>query len=70
MRPPVSRLIGASLAGRNVAAIYASDLPSAFAAKAATKAIPIVFATGADPSNFLASFRSSVLKPKLSPHQV
>jgi putative tryptophan/tyrosine transport system substrate-binding protein len=35
--------------GRDVAAIFAADLPSAFAAKAATKTIPIVFATGADP---------------------
>ena len=31
-----------------MAAIYASDVPSAFAAKAATQTIPIVFATGAD----------------------
>jgi putative ABC transport system substrate-binding protein len=38
----------AELVGRNVAAIYASDLPSAFAAKAATKTIPIVFGIGAD----------------------
>ena len=35
--------------GRDVAAIFAPDLPSAFAAKAATKTIPIVFAMGADP---------------------
>jgi putative ABC transport system substrate-binding protein len=35
--------------GRDVAAIFATDLPSAFAAKAATKTIPIVFITGADP---------------------
>jgi putative ABC transport system substrate-binding protein len=41
--------LAAELVGRNVAAIYASDLPSAFAAKAATKTIPIVFGTGADP---------------------
>ena len=33
----------------DVAAIYAADLPAAFAAKAATQMIPIVFATGADP---------------------
>jgi putative tryptophan/tyrosine transport system substrate-binding protein len=32
-----------------VSAICAVDLPSAFAAKAATKTIPIVFVTGADP---------------------
>ena len=41
--------LAAELVGRNVAAIVAADLPSAFAAKAATKTIPIVFATGADP---------------------
>jgi putative ABC transport system substrate-binding protein len=35
--------------GRNVAAIFATDVPSAFAAKAATQTIPIVFASGADP---------------------
>src|ERR1700677_430650 len=41
--------LAAELVGRNVAAIFAADLPSAFAAKAATKTIPIVFVTGADP---------------------
>ena len=41
--------LAAELVGRDVAAIFAADLPSAFAAKAATKTIPIVFATGADP---------------------
>jgi ABC-type uncharacterized transport system substrate-binding protein len=41
--------LAAELVGRDVAAIFAADLPSAFAAKAATKAIPIVFAMGADP---------------------
>jgi putative tryptophan/tyrosine transport system substrate-binding protein len=41
--------LAAELVGRNVAAIFAGDLPSAFAAKAATKTIPIVFITGADP---------------------
>jgi putative tryptophan/tyrosine transport system substrate-binding protein len=40
--------LAAELVGRNVAVIFASDVPSAFAAKAATKMIPIVFATGAD----------------------
>jgi putative ABC transport system substrate-binding protein len=33
--------LAAELVGRNVAAIYASDLPSAFAAKAATQTIPL-----------------------------
>src|ERR1700722_19255308 len=41
--------LAAELVGRNVAAIFALDLPSAFAAKAATKTIPIVFLMGADP---------------------
>jgi putative ABC transport system substrate-binding protein len=41
--------LAAELVGRNLAAIYATDVPSVFAAKAATKTIPIVFATGADP---------------------
>src|SRR3984957_15392391 len=41
--------LAAELVGRDVAAIFAADLPSAFAAKAATKTIPIVFAMGADP---------------------
>ena len=41
--------LAAELVGRDVAAIFAPDLPSAFAAKAATKTIPIVFSIGADP---------------------
>jgi putative ABC transport system substrate-binding protein len=41
--------LAAELVGRNVTAILADDVPSAFAAKAATKTIPIVFAIGADP---------------------
>jgi putative ABC transport system substrate-binding protein len=41
--------LAAELVGSDVAAIFATDLPSAFAAKAATKTIPIVFGTGADP---------------------
>ena len=41
--------LAAELVGRDVAAIFAADLPSAFAARAATKTIPIVFAMGADP---------------------
>src|SRR5215469_17593655 len=39
----------AELVARNVSVIVAYDLPSAFAAKAATKTIPIVFSVGADP---------------------
>ena len=41
--------LAAEFVGGDVAAIFAGDLPSAFAAKAATKTIPIVFITGADP---------------------
>ena len=41
--------LAAELVGRDVAAIFTADLPSAFAAKAATKTIPIVFGMGADP---------------------
>jgi putative tryptophan/tyrosine transport system substrate-binding protein len=41
--------LAAELVGRNVSVIWANDLPSAFAAKAATKTIPIVFGAGADP---------------------
>jgi len=41
--------LAAELVGRNVSAIWAGDLPSAFALKAATKTIPIVFGIGADP---------------------
>jgi ABC-type uncharacterized transport system substrate-binding protein len=35
--------------GRHVDVILAGDVPPAFAAKAATKTIPIVFVIGADP---------------------
>ena len=41
--------LAAELMGRDVAAIVVSDVPSAFAAKAATKTLPIVFIIGADP---------------------
>ena len=44
----LSSLAG-ELVARNVSVIYALDVPSAFAAKAATKTIPIVFGIGADP---------------------
>ena len=44
----LSSLAG-ELVARNVSVISAFDLPSALAAKAATKTIPIVFMTGADP---------------------
>ena len=37
------------LASRSVAVIVCFDAPAAFAAKAATRTIPIVFVTGADP---------------------
>jgi putative tryptophan/tyrosine transport system substrate-binding protein len=39
----------AELVGRDVAVIVAFDAPAAFAAKAATKTVPIVFFAGADP---------------------
>ena len=41
--------LAGELVSRGVAVIVAFDAPSAFAAKAATKTIPIVFVTGADP---------------------
>jgi putative ABC transport system substrate-binding protein len=42
-------LLAEELLRRNVAVIVAFDTPAAFAAKAATKATPIVFMSGADP---------------------
>ena len=44
----LSSLAG-ELVARNVAVIVALEVPSAFAAKAATRTTPIVFGTGADP---------------------
>jgi putative ABC transport system substrate-binding protein len=41
--------LAGELVSRGVAAIFCFDAPAAFAAKAATKTIPIVFVTGADP---------------------
>jgi putative tryptophan/tyrosine transport system substrate-binding protein len=41
--------LAGELVARNVSVISAFDLPSAFAAKATTKTIPIIFSTGADP---------------------
>ena len=41
--------LATELVGRNVSVIWTNDVPSAFAAKAATKTTPIVFSMGADP---------------------
>src|SRR5262249_51457044 len=41
--------LAGELVARDVSMISALDVPSAFAAKAATKTIPIVFGIGADP---------------------
>src|SRR5215469_9094320 len=41
--------LAAELVARNVSVIVAYDVPSAFAAKEATKTIPVVFGVGADP---------------------
>jgi putative tryptophan/tyrosine transport system substrate-binding protein len=41
--------LATELVGRNVSVIWTNDVPSAFAAKAATRTTPIVFSIGADP---------------------
>jgi putative tryptophan/tyrosine transport system substrate-binding protein len=41
--------LATELVGRNVSVIWTNDVPSAFAAKAATRTTPIVFSMGADP---------------------
>ena len=50
--------LAAELVRGDVAAIYATDVPSAFAAKAATKTIPIVFATVSIRSRWASSIVS------------
>jgi putative tryptophan/tyrosine transport system substrate-binding protein len=42
-------LLAVELVSRNVAAIVTWDAPASFAAKAATKTVPIVFFSGTDP---------------------
>jgi putative tryptophan/tyrosine transport system substrate-binding protein len=54
--------LAAETVGRDVAVIFAADLPSAFAAKEATKTIPIVFSHGADPVK--VSLVDSLSRPK------
>jgi putative tryptophan/tyrosine transport system substrate-binding protein len=41
--------LAVELVARNLSVIVAVDVPSSFAAKAATRTIPIVFVTGVDP---------------------
>jgi len=70
----------ADLVQRNVSAIAVFGLPAALAAKAATAAIPIIFATGAHPvtSGLVASFNKpggnltgiSLLSPALATKQI
>ena len=42
--------LATELVGRNVSVIWTNDVPSAFAAKAATRTTPIVFSMGRRPS--------------------
>ena len=70
----------ADLVQRNASAIAVFGLPAALAAKAATTAIPIIFATGANPvtSGLVASFNKpggnltgiSLLSPALATKQI
>ena len=76
----VARGFAADLVQRNASAIAVFGLPAALAAKAATTAIPIIFATGANPvtSGLVASFNKpggnltgiSLLSPALAAKQV
>src|SRR5215831_3764166 len=54
------------LVARKVSVILAVDVPSAFAAKAATKTIPIVFVSGADPVKI--GLVESFSRPQWQPH--
>ena len=56
--------LAVELVGRNLAAIYTTDVPSAFAAKAVTKTIPIVSGTGADPVK--VGLVDSLSRPKVT----
>ena len=55
--------LAAEPVARNVSVIVAYDVPSAFAAKEATKTIPVVFGVGADP---VMSEKSSTAPSRLT----